>query len=84
MVQTPLNSILQNQGIKDTISKDITLKYYDTKQDLYLEVNASYIRPGTVLLKSQSDQRPDDNDTDFIPTEMQSVAHSSESLTFAK
>ena len=39
---------------------------------------------GTVLLQSQSDQMPEDNATDFIPTDLQSVAYVPKSLTTAE
>ena len=38
MVETLSNSIWQNE---EMIYKDTALKYYDAKQDLYLEVNTS-------------------------------------------
>ena len=54
---------------------------HDAKQDLYLEVNVSNVGLGALLLQSQSDQRPDGNYTDFMPTDLQPVAYMSRCLT---
>ena len=58
------------QGIKDTISKDTALRYYDATQDLYLEVDVSQVGLSTVILQSQTDQISNNSDNGFIPTDL--------------
>ena len=69
------------QRIKERISKDKALRYCDAKQNLYLEVDASKIGLGNVILQSQTDQIPNNADNHFSHTYLQPVAHASKNLT---
>ena len=68
------------QRNKDTISKNTALRYYDAKQDLYLEVDASTVGLSAVILQSLTDQKPNNSDNGFIPTDLQPVAYACKSV----
>ena len=72
------------QGIKDTISKDTALRYYDAKQDLYLEVNVSKVGLSVVKLQSQTDKTLNNANNGFIPADLQPVAYTSKSVTITE
>ena len=66
-------------NIKEAISKDVTLQFFDQEQQLYIEVDASKKGIGAIML--QPDKKCKNTSNPEIPNNLRSVAYASKTLT---